>query len=1816
MRTQTPTKVEPFARALKTIVLGVLAVCLSLVFILSHPPIKASAATASTVNFQARLESSTGAIAPDGTYNVEFKLYDTLSTGATAQGVCSGNCKWMETRVGANMVTVTNGYLTVNLGSVTAFGAGINWDQDLYLTMNIGGTGAPSYDGEMTPRLKLTAVPYAFSAGKLSTGNGTLTSTLSLIQPTVGSQTFQIADQTAAGTYTLCVQGAATALGGCAASTGAAGYIQNTTTAQAGANFNIASNGVIGGTLTVATSVTTPILQSAAGVALLVDSGTTGALNIGTTANAKAITIGNATGATSVVINAGTGPVSIGSNATDHSTTLGSVTGVSVTTVQAGSAGISLSAANTVATGNLIVGSATTALAKLDVRGTGIFQDGGTPAAPQTTSAAEFRTSANSLITIGESAAGNANPAITLYRTAAGLNTGTGSRILNPNSSGTLQFQTGTNGVAYGTESYTTTLTLDASGNVTNTGNLIVQGSGASSVGGTLAVIGAITGSSTIQGTRLISTVATGTAPLTVASTTMVSNLNAEMLGGNKENQIAQNLRAGYNVTGGGTATYTGSALGWTNRFIVISNGNGADFSTAGYFDIIQPVATTVITGVGGHGNVTVTASGIPITSWEALYYIMPIGSGNTSLNVNFRIATYTGALVVPSNWVLVAVGNAEDATLRLGTGITLRAGQNTTAGSVDNVAFNTSVTTSILQSAAGVALLVDSGTTGALNIGTGANAKTITIGNATGATSVVINAGTGPVNIGTNATDHSATLGSTTGVSATTIQSGSAGISLSGNTTITGTLQGSTAALTSTGSLTLGAVSTATGQIKFYNSANTGSITLQGASTAGNWIISAPGTMAANDTLCLVTLNNCVGSGANSVGALDGGTANANGATISAQTLYLQSASASFAGLVSTTTQTFAGAKTFTGPATFKNASDSTTAFQVQNAASNSALNIDTSLDSRNLIINPSFETNTTGWLAKGSATITRSTAQHYFGAASMLITTTALANDGAQFNLTLTGSTTYTINIDDYAAAALSNLVVGYSSDGATEATYVSGVQGTGAGTWQRITYTFTTPATFSGTPYFFIKQTDATVKNLYVDAASINVGPNAVIASYSEARLTVGVSAATLFGINTSTPNAALEVDQKLGQNGVIIKGNGDGQNLFGETPLFDIQDNSGLSHFNYNEFNNVVNINAGNAFWGTAALNVSTSDPGATVARLVGNASQTADILQVRDSAANNLFKVGATGVTTVKTMTNSTTAFQVQNAAGANILTIDTVNGSLATGGTTRLDASGNLTNIGTITSGLINGQTISAAANFTGTLVVATSVNTPNVVITPGNGNGLGYWGASSTGAGYGSYMSNAAGGLYGPVSDYYIADNMSNGTGRGFVWQYGGTTTAALNASSGSLSIAGNFQVGSGAYFTQLASNNLAFNRAGNAYIANASAAAGAALVLGVGSASAVALQIDLTNQTIIWPSSSAWYSGFTRGLAVVGSAGAGSCGTYGCPVIQINTAAGAGNRWGIGVASNASFVLETENGSTATTRVSVSNTANLSVAGTNACTIGSGTGATSCTSDARLKNIVGVSTGNLAKIMQLQSTYYSWKSDPTNTLRLGLIAQNVQTQFPEDINTGADGYLQLDYAALVSPIIGAIQEQQSEITKNQSDIALLQAAPNLSTGGTVNGDMNIAGMLNVSGATSLSTLTVSGDTAIGGKLVVLGDIETRDITVNGHIITGGVAPTIAAGVASCVVPTVSVAGNDTSGIVTIVAGTGCASSGNLATITFNSPFGAVPKITLTPAGQNAAGVSYYYDESTISATSWQLNTGSTLVDGMTYKFSYHAEQ
>ncbi len=233
------------------LLLGVFFITL---IITSVTPPKVAAVTSNTLNFQARLMTATGGIVPDGNYHIEFKLYNAASSSGSSQGSCSGDaaCQWTETRTTGNLVQVKNGYLTVNLGSVTAL-PNIDYSQQLWLTMRVGGSGgSATWDPEMNPRLSLTAVPYAFKAGDSATLGGISSS--GFIQNTTSPQTANIAIQSA-GTSSVgaLIQGAsgqaadilqvkANGVSTPLLSVGSAGAVQLQPTADTTSVFNIKSS--------------------------------------------------------------------------------------------------------------------------------------------------------------------------------------------------------------------------------------------------------------------------------------------------------------------------------------------------------------------------------------------------------------------------------------------------------------------------------------------------------------------------------------------------------------------------------------------------------------------------------------------------------------------------------------------------------------------------------------------------------------------------------------------------------------------------------------------------------------------------------------------------------------------------------------------------------------------------------------------------------------------------------------------------------------------------------------------------------------------------------------------------------------------------------------------------------------------------------------------------------------------------------------------------------------------------------------------------------------------------------------------------------------------------------------------------------------------------------------------------------------------------------------------------------------------------------------------------------------------------------------
>jgi hypothetical protein len=127
--------------------------------------------------------------------------------------------------------------------------------------------------------------------------------------------------------------------------------------------------------------------------------------------------------------------------------------------------------------------------------------------------------------------------------------------------------------------------------------------------------------------------------------------------------------------------------LKWTNKFTIRSGGKGiGTISTSGFYDIVMPPVGTTIQGAGGANSNIVTTAGFQMnngfSTWSTLYYILPIG-GSASNNANFRTVGFGSDFVIPDNWVVVAVYNADRNNVKLGNGQILEAGSTSASATV-----------------------------------------------------------------------------------------------------------------------------------------------------------------------------------------------------------------------------------------------------------------------------------------------------------------------------------------------------------------------------------------------------------------------------------------------------------------------------------------------------------------------------------------------------------------------------------------------------------------------------------------------------------------------------------------------------------------------------------------------------------------------------------------------------------------------------------------------------------------------------------------------------------------------------------------------------------------------------------------------------------------------------------------------------------------------------------------------------------------------------------------------------------------------------
>lgn len=772
------------------------------------PKAEAAVGLNRVIPFQGRVVNKTsGTNVTDGTYSFTFKLYDAAS---------SGNLLWSETQ---SSVTVTSGIFAVNLGSSTAFNAsGYNVDfkqNNLYLDVTFNGETFGS-------RVQLAAVPQAINAEQLSGVVATQSaSAFTLTGGTSTPRTLTIsgADITVGSTITPTSTGALTVQSNGASAltldTGSGATLNlgnaNATTIQIGNNTSNPSITIDSGTGTIA------IGTGSQARAINIGTGAASqALTIGSTNTTSTTTIQSGTGNILLGTNTGNGTVIVQPNGGGQASLIVKNQGVGdLLTASSGASTKFVIDKN----GQVGIGQSTpTSL--LDVEGTVNGTSGTNPISIfknlGTGDIVEFFGSGGLKAYIANNGGIVGSGLYDPNYASTGINicvSGCGNQslqlggqavlgaatVLTPKGmldvriptyltlgtqpiatfSGKTSFagivvdNSGLGDIFTASSSGLTRFTISQEGNISDTTAKSVNFSGAAltvasctgcgggqaasafneATGGIIVPINTtedvlIGGTATISAKFAVLNMTGSNTPtasvssglngvgayLTAAGTLATTSKQALSLGDLNTGAINIGTDANtHNIT-------IGNSIGGT---ITIGQGSGSDLALND--------AQWSVTGAGAAAFASVTEGS---TALNAKY--APISSGyvttaaDGTLTGETAIGALTTAISTSSNISTTGTGTITSAGLLTATaGVSIGSSQNYTgAGAVT------------LTSGNGTTLTIDSGTTGALNIGTGANGKTITIGNSTSTTAITLTSGTGNI-----------TLGGTTGVGNILIQ-------------------------------------------------------------------------------------------------------------------------------------------------------------------------------------------------------------------------------------------------------------------------------------------------------------------------------------------------------------------------------------------------------------------------------------------------------------------------------------------------------------------------------------------------------------------------------------------------------------------------------------------------------------------------------------------------------------------------------------------------------------------------------------------------------------------------------------------------------------------------------------------------------------------------------------------------------------------------------------------------------------------------------------------------------------------------------------
>lgn len=440
-------------------------------------------------------------------------------------------------------------------------------------------------------------------------------------------------------------------------------------------------------------------------------------------------------------------------------------------------------------------------------------------------------------ITIGNTAA---NTPITIQSGTGAINIGIATAkaiaIGNSTAGTTLALTGGT------TWSMSTAGTLTTTGNISTTGTGTITSAGAFSgptstntINGLIINTGALSGISTINmSNQLTSTLATGTAPFVVASTTNVANLNASSLNG---------------------ATFAspgpiGSTTASTGKFTTLTSTGVTDLANAGASNVT--IATT------GTGNVTVgnstgtfaltSSGGLNVTTGGALTGVASIDTITHSATA----ITFAGAGTIDTTAAQLNLGTSGATSISLGkAGITTTNNGALTASQTLTASSGFTMTTGALSLTSTSGTINSTGLTGltqTLSSGTAAiTAPTLNL-NTTSTGNTAVGNDTGTILIGSTAQAGTITLGSSSATNNVFIANGS------GATTL------NLANVQTAGAVNVGAGMT-TGAISIGGTAQTGTITL-GSSSGTNTLNIANGSGASTVNIANVQTGGSVNIG------------------------------------------------------------------------------------------------------------------------------------------------------------------------------------------------------------------------------------------------------------------------------------------------------------------------------------------------------------------------------------------------------------------------------------------------------------------------------------------------------------------------------------------------------------------------------------------------------------------------------------------------------------------------------------------------------------------------------------------------------------------------------------------------------------------------------------------------------------------------------------------------------------------------------------------------------------------------------------------